>query len=61
VIYKLKVRKIPKSFYIKLERDSPDTIIGIETDKNGNVLSDGKYSESIHIVNKKDIKKMKEM
>ena len=57
MIYKLKVKGIPKQFFIKLERDTTDTIIGIETDKDGNILTDGKYSESIHIILKNKIKK----
>jgi len=58
-ILKLKVKKIPKSFYIKLERETPDTIIGVETDRAGNVLPANGYSESIHIVLKSRISKSK--
>jgi hypothetical protein len=60
MIYKIKMKtkKIPKPFYIRLERDTPDTIIGIETDKNGNVIGSNGYSESIHIILKNRIKKM---
>lgn len=59
-IYKLKVRKIPKQFYLKLEQETPESVIGIETDKYGNVLPSNGYSESIHIIQKKAIKKMTE-